>query len=155
MSCSPMLVLLIESPDVTAATSVSMTLNVECDNSDPAPSISVGVYFTVWFDSNTSRADEAVISGWVFCLVGLDCPVHSLNIPRASWVLDKRLIIDPIQKGCMDPGLCRRTLSISLSNEKHTQQKPHITLSSYSLHISQVLVQLFILTLSTRIRQHN
>lgn len=71
MSCSPMLVLLIESPDVTAATSVSMTLNVECDNSDPAPSISVGVYFMVWFDSNTSRADEAVISGWVFLFVWL------------------------------------------------------------------------------------
>lgn len=65
-----MLVLLIESPDVTAATSVSMTLNVECDNSDPTPSISVAVYFTVWFDSNISRADDAVISGWVFSLVG-------------------------------------------------------------------------------------
>lgn len=148
-----MLALLIESPDVTAATSVSMTLNMECDNSYPTPSISVRVYFTVCLDSNTSRADDAVISGWFFvCLVGLDCPVHSLNIPMASWVLDKWLIIDPIQKGCMDSGLCRRTLSISSSNENHTQQKPHMTLSSYSLHISQVLVQLFICTLSTRIR---
>lgn len=54
----------------------------------------------VWLGGNTSRADDAVISGW-FCLlifVCLDCPVYNLDIPMASWVLDKWLINDPIQR---------------------------------------------------------